>query len=1185
MTDKPVIRVFISSPGDVDEERRRAALVLRRLKHDYARFFDISPVLWEYEPMLASGGSFQDIIIEPAVTDIVVVILWSRLGTHLPERTAVRDYRGLDGRAPITGTEWEFENALAASRERMARAEPPSPHILVYKKSAQSVARGSRSIDLQTAAQQMAALESFWMRHFENPEGELLLAYKGFTSEDQFEHLFEANIRSLLDDRIISKTDRSIIWPGDPYLGLRAFEFDHARIFFGRGKAVRDVVGTLVRRAESGLAFMLVTGASGSGKSSFVQAGVVPSLYEPGVVQNVGVWRRCFFRLSGEGSVLKRFAIALTGDTALPELIGIGVEPAQLVRELASGDMSSLKLALAEASRKTAADTGTTVKAGRLVLVIDQLEELFTDPNISPEMCHEVAALLGRLAASSSVWTIATMRSDFFGKLSTVDVLRNLTAGDGLYHLAPPRPEEIDAIIRQPAEASGLAFEIDEVSGVGLEQELREAASGHPHALPLLQFTLHELYRRDVVESEGRFFRFSTYREDIKGLEGAIAARAEALCEALPQESRNDLLHVLTALVTLDDDGRPVGKPAPLAFLSRTPGQAKVIDIFVDARLLAVFGPHPASMVSVAHEALITHWPRFATIIGRDNRFIEDRDRLSAQAELWHARPDKSRLLASGLPLEEGKELLKRRPELEPATLRFIDASIKADVEAQCRRRRILASVLGGAIGLAAIFAFLAKTAYDNSKRAQRNFEVATAALSSVVENVPDRIAPLAPLSVSGALLESASRAIEKLPTEDGAAPVIRLYQADIYLALGTLSFDLAKYDAARVHAARVDKLFGRDDDVEAKVRSARSQHLLGKTWHEAGDGTMAKDDKRAAGAYRKAIDGLNQVLERTPPIDQRRPQWALVLAQVREDYGELLLNQVDQPDVQARVIAAKEQFQACRDARENSPLAQDEAVQHDIGWIINKMADAELAVGNKVKALLLYREARDLMDRLNWASNMRWQHHLGILNNNIGLQYKARAEWSSALDFFKRAVTLAESLAARDPDNAEAKSVLAWSHDNSGDTFARWARAEVKSEYIAEAEKMFDKAEHGRSDLSRSKAQWKNDLAITQANIAALRGLKLAFAQNFGGAALEYDKAAKGMAELKSVTGHDEFDLRTLELREWAGDAYLKAGQTVSARQQWEDGLRIPNAKRSSEFDAIRVRISDRLSRLGNLP
>src|SRR5204863_7820717 len=121
------LKICISSPGDVADERRRAALVISLLKREFARFLDISAVLWEYEPMLSSGH-FQDIIDPPSSADIVVLILWSRLGTPLPARTAKREYRGLDDRVPVTGTEWEFEQALAA-RERRGGA----PDLLVYR--------------------------------------------------------------------------------------------------------------------------------------------------------------------------------------------------------------------------------------------------------------------------------------------------------------------------------------------------------------------------------------------------------------------------------------------------------------------------------------------------------------------------------------------------------------------------------------------------------------------------------------------------------------------------------------------------------------------------------------------------------------------------------------------------------------------------------------------------------------------------------------------------------------------------------------------------------------------------------------------------------------------------------------------------------------------------------------------
>ena len=169
-------RIFISSPGDVNDERRRAALVIGRLKREFASFFDITPVLWEYEPMLSSGH-FQDIIDPPADADILVLILWSRLGTPLPERTATREYRGIDGRAPVTGTEWEFESALAAREQRSG-----VPDLLVYRKQGEGFARFSRVDQLDQIRNQWESLQSFWQSHFEDASGQFKAAFNRFTT-------------------------------------------------------------------------------------------------------------------------------------------------------------------------------------------------------------------------------------------------------------------------------------------------------------------------------------------------------------------------------------------------------------------------------------------------------------------------------------------------------------------------------------------------------------------------------------------------------------------------------------------------------------------------------------------------------------------------------------------------------------------------------------------------------------------------------------------------------------------------------------------------------------------------------------------------------------------------------------------------------------------------------------------
>ena len=119
-TERRTLRVFISSPADVRPERLIAERVVQRLDQEFARDLDVRAVSWEHEPLLASHH-FQDLITPPHDTDIVVVILWSRLGTPLPADKFTGPLSG----GEVSGTEWEFEDALKSYRERNA------PMILV----------------------------------------------------------------------------------------------------------------------------------------------------------------------------------------------------------------------------------------------------------------------------------------------------------------------------------------------------------------------------------------------------------------------------------------------------------------------------------------------------------------------------------------------------------------------------------------------------------------------------------------------------------------------------------------------------------------------------------------------------------------------------------------------------------------------------------------------------------------------------------------------------------------------------------------------------------------------------------------------------------------------------------------------------------------------------------------------
>lgn len=713
------LRVFISSPGDVVPERRRAALVIEKLAKDYARFFDIKPYLWESEPMLASGH-FQDVIVPPGETDIVVLVLWARLGTALPEAR----YRGLDGRVPVTGTEWEFESALAAHREHGV------PDLLAYKKEAPPRAEYKSDADLVELRRQLEKLDTFWSRHFVD-QGEFRAAFSQFSDLAAFEAKLESDLRRLIEQRIAARkgdvTPAAATWlTGSPFRGLETYRFEHAPIFFGRSDASKTAVETLAENAEAGRPFLLVLGASGAGKSSLAQAGIVPALGVRGVVPGVGLWRRAVMRPGGHpGGPFMALAKALTAADALPELLN-DQDAAALARHLeaAAADPSFLIAAALATRARSAREKGELLahEHARLILVADQLEELFTLGEVTPEQRATFVLCLKGLM-QGPVFIVATMRSDYWHRAAEVPLLVKLAEGHGRLDLLPPTQAEVTEMIRRPAEVAGLSFEIDPRSEIRLDAALAEEAARQPGALPLLSFLLDALYAQDVQSGNGSTLRYASMRK-LGGFQGAIATRAEAAFNALPEDSQRAVPRVLRALVTVSRSGaEPTSRPVPMQRFATGSAERHAVDKLLDPqiRLLVADGDGSGARVRLAHEALITHWDRARQQIAQDRDDLRTRAMVEeAFAEWQNAKPfDKRGYLLRDPQLANAVDLEKRwSGELDGETVAFVQASLRR-ARAQQRMAFAAAAVFALIAGAASFLGWLALRAEDRAEAAR----------------------------------------------------------------------------------------------------------------------------------------------------------------------------------------------------------------------------------------------------------------------------------------------------------------------------------------------------------------------------------------------------------------------------------------------------------------------------------
>ena len=337
------IRVFVSSPGDVLKERKLADNLIRSIAAElgipvsviYSNLFRndkkaaqpvggddgtlvLCPYFWEYQ-RFSPDKPYQEQIPNTAEFDLVMCILWSRLGTELaPEFTLP------DGSRPKSGTEYEIAWALHQSKKTHG-----IPALHIYRNRTVPNFPLEPEDQYQELVSQWKSLKNFFGRWEKDSEGHFVGAFNNYTTLDEFEYLFRVHFRDYLVNRLDSETtQRALIrkttrWEDNPFRGLEVFEFEHAAIFYGRTKAIGELLDLIVQLANSGTVFVLVLGASGSGKSSLARAGVLPLLTEPGTVEGIGVWRRAVTKPAAAGAAADPFdalAAALIAPAALPEL-------------------------------------------------------------------------------------------------------------------------------------------------------------------------------------------------------------------------------------------------------------------------------------------------------------------------------------------------------------------------------------------------------------------------------------------------------------------------------------------------------------------------------------------------------------------------------------------------------------------------------------------------------------------------------------------------------------------------------------------------------------------------------------------------------------------------------------------------------------------------------------------------
>lgn len=564
MRSVPIVKVFISSPGDVKLERERAQWVITRLNGEFHDVVEFRPILYEEDVYTAQDGGVQAQIEEAADCEIVIAVFWGRLGTPLHDSFPSK----MEGdRVYPSGTAYEVLTSVKRRRETGTR-----PDVYVFRKTAPQVMPKDRAKWAETQTQR-DRLDQFFDEHFETSDGRILRALERFEKTDEFGEKVEKLLRKWIKNFV----DQAVTWPveskGTPFRGLKPFNFKQADVYFGRERKVQRALDELLAAKGRGKPFLLIPGASGAGKSSMMRAGLAPRIVRPGAVPEVDLWRIAVVRPGMEKSspflsLARAFFFREDKDDkedggfgpALPELAeGSFRDPAQLAR-LMEADVSlavdSIDAALDTISNKeTESRSWDRPLKPNLLLLVDQLEEIFSE-SISEDQQTKFANLLLRLTEGRvrepdgpvvhRVWVIATLRGDMYEKMITKRPFIALKDHGGQYDLSPPGQEELEEIIHRSTRAADLSFEARRVrdkEGVEKEERLDDLLlqdSLGENTLPLLQFALEKIFKRCWESDQPKVLTFRAY-EEIGGIDGAIERAAEDALSDLVKSGGLDL--------------------------------------------------------------------------------------------------------------------------------------------------------------------------------------------------------------------------------------------------------------------------------------------------------------------------------------------------------------------------------------------------------------------------------------------------------------------------------------------------------------------------------------------------------------------------------------------------------------------------------------------------------------------
>ncbi|MEO5329107.1 MAG: toll/interleukin-1 receptor domain-containing protein [Magnetococcus sp. THC-1_WYH] len=804
-----------------------------------------------------------------------------------------------------------------------------------------------------------------------------------------------------------------------PYRGMRPMEAEDAGVFFGREAPILDLLDILRGpHDKTPPRFLVILGASGSGKSSFLRAGILPRLSRDA---------HRFLPLP----IIRPEQAVLTGENGLLHCLEQAFKRCQIVKtrkELRDAidtgipSLSPLFSQLANHAQPATSPPPT------LIFSIDQGEELFLAEGT--EESQPFLTLLKELVLYGTVnlTILLTIRSDTYERLQQAKPLEGVR--QATFSLSPMPRGAYHTVITGPMArlaSTSRPLQIDPKLTEALLQDSDH--DGGKDALPLLAYTLERLY---LDYGAGGELNLTQYRE-MGGIQGAIEAAvkqaftAAARDPALPRDRADQLLLLRRGLIPwlagIDPDTQAPRRR--VAKLAEIPVEAQpMIKHLIEQRLLAtdVEQETGEKTIEPAHEALLRQWGLLQGWLQEDSAALATLEGVKRSAKEWETHKHQHEWLTHTAGRLDDAEHLKQRNDL---TRSFTDCDwdyLKACREQNNQRRN---KELEEARKLAEALKSVQKLAERECAEAVAARRHAEDLINYMLFDLRDKLAPIGRLEVLEMVSRKALDYFKQFPASSDMSQkqqrnlaVGKSNLGDVLVAQGDLEEALAAYR----NAMEIFKRLAAIDPMNAGWQRdlSVSHNKIGDVLQQQGDLT------NALAAYREDME----ITKRLAAMEPNNTEWQRDLSVSHGEIGDVLQQQGDLTNALAAYRDSMEiRKRLAAIDPENAGWQRDLSVSHI------KIGDVLQEQGNLPNALAAYRDSIKIAKLLAAMepNNAGWQRDLSVSHSKIGDVLQKQGELTNALAAYHDAMEIAKRLAAMDPKNAGWQRDLAISHERMG--------------------------------------------------------------------------------------------------------------------------------------------------------